>query len=65
MKTDEINKKIIEVDSQDDLNIDSYPQFVPKNKRYKCSAPCNYTCITEHMLMSHISILHSNFQWYM
>jgi hypothetical protein len=65
MKTDEINKKIVEVALEDNLKIDSYPQFISKNIRYKCSIPCTYTCITEHMLKSHILIIHPDSQFYM
>ncbi|XP_025411013.1 uncharacterized protein LOC112683957 isoform X4 [Sipha flava] len=64
MKTDEINKKIVEVALEDNLKIDSYPQFISKNIRYKCSIPCTYTCITEHMLKSHILIIHPDSQFY-
>ncbi|XP_026811622.1 uncharacterized protein LOC113552843 isoform X4 [Rhopalosiphum maidis] len=66
MKRDELDKKIVEVAPDDNFKTEIFPQFVPKNMRYKCSIPlCNYTGMTEEMLKSHISILHSTYQCYM
>jgi hypothetical protein len=66
MKRDELDKKIVEVAPDDHFKTEIFPQFVPKNMRYKCSIPlCNYTGMTEEMLKSHISILHSTYQCYM
>lgn len=66
MKIIELNKKIVEVDFQGNLNLELYPPFVPKNRRYKCSIPsCTYTGMTEDMLKKHISILHPDCQCYM
>lgn len=66
MKIDEINKKIVEVAAQDQFIVKSYPQFIPKNKRFKCSmANCSYTGITEDLLKTHISILHPTHECYM
>lgn len=66
MKRDELDKKIVEVAPDDNLNTEIFPQFIPKNMRYKCSIPlCTYTGMTEDMLKKHISILHPTYQCYM
>lgn len=66
MKIDDINKKIVEVAPQNHQKIKLYPQFIPKNKRYKCSMlSCPYTAVTEDMLKTHILTLHSVLKSYM
>jgi len=66
MKRDELDKKIVEVTPDDSLITEIYPQFIPKNMRYKCSILlCTYTGMTEDMLKKHISILHPTYQYYM
>lgn len=65
MKRDELDKKIVEVDPDKNLNIDIFPQFIPKNIQFKCPIPlCISTNITKDTLMKHISILHPNHQYY-
>ncbi|KAL4143321.1 hypothetical protein QTP88_005667 [Uroleucon formosanum] len=65
MKRDELDKKIVEVAPDGNLNTEIFPQFIPKNMRYKCSIPlCTYTGVTEDMLKKHISILHPSYQCY-
>uniref|UniRef100_A0A2H8TXZ9 Zinc finger and BTB domain-containing protein 6 n=1 Tax=Melanaphis sacchari TaxID=742174 RepID=A0A2H8TXZ9_9HEMI len=65
MKRDELDKKIVEVAPDDNFKTDVFPQFVPESKRYKCSIPlCDHICMTEEMLKTHISILHSDYQCY-
>jgi len=66
MKIDELNKKVIEVTPQDNLNMSLYPKYIPKNKLYKCSVvSCTYTGVSEDMLKEHISILHPSCQYYL
>lgn len=64
MKIDELNKKIVEVVAPPNyLNI-ACPEFVEKDKRYKCpiiNACSSYTTKNSDMLKTHISILHSKF----
>lgn len=65
MKIDELNKKIVEVTPDNNFNSGIFPQFIPKNLRFKCSIPlCCYIGQTEVMLKTHISILHSAYQDY-
>eukprot|EP00102_Acyrthosiphon_pisum_P022313 XP_016659523.1 PREDICTED: uncharacterized protein LOC100573806 [Acyrthosiphon pisum] len=65
IKRDELDKKIVEVALDDTLNTEIFPQFIPKNMRYKCSIDhCTYTGRTEDMLKKHISILHPNYECY-
>lgn len=65
MKIDELNKKIVEVVAPlNCLNIGAYPEFVSKDKRYKCpiiKACSNYLTKNSDMLKTHISILHTKF----
>lgn len=66
MKIDDINKKIVEVAPQNHHTIHLYPQFIPKNKRYKCSMfSCLYIAVTEDMLKTHILTLHTAIKSYM
>ncbi|CAI6364719.1 unnamed protein product [Macrosiphum euphorbiae] len=65
IKRDELDKKIVEVAPDDNLNTEIFPQFIPKNMRFKCSVTsCTYTGVTEDMLKKHISILHPTHECY-
>ncbi|XP_050525201.1 uncharacterized protein LOC126896453 isoform X2 [Daktulosphaira vitifoliae] len=65
IKNNELNKRIIEKLIPSDQDLSMIPDFVPKNKRYKCSIPsCSYLGINEDMLKKHISILHPEYQCY-
>jgi len=65
MKRDELDKKIVEVAPDDNINTEIFPKFIPKNMRYKCSIPlCDYTGLTEERLKTHISVLHSTYECY-
>ncbi|CAH1712108.1 unnamed protein product [Aphis gossypii] len=65
MKRDELDKKIVEVAPDDNINTEIFPKFIPKNMRYKCSIPlCDYTGLTEERLKTHISVLHSSYECY-
>jgi len=66
IKRDEVDKKIFEVAPDDTLNTEIFPQFIPKNMRYKCSiAYCTYMGTTEDMLKKHISTIHPTHEYYM
>lgn len=67
MKIDLLNMKIVEVFSTDDLDIELYPPFIPKIKRFQCSeGTCNQQFFSdEDLLKTHMSIIHKDFQFYL
>lgn len=67
MKIDELNMKIVEVPFTNDLDIELFPPFIPKIKRFQCSeGTCNQQFFSDDdLLKTHISIIHKDFQFYL
>jgi len=66
MKINEMNNEIVEVAFQGKINMEAYPLFIQKTKRFKCSIPsCTYTGIDKDVLKMHITTLHPDCRSYM